>query len=1242
MESVSIGKKLGIVSLVFVLLVVLIIVSLPLWMPLAVGPVLKRFGVDYDSYERLGYARLALDGVHYTNDRVQVRARRVEAFTPTGWLWQSWRGRSEVDYVAVDDWRVEIEEKEEAPEAEPEEPERDVSVVEIVEQIEDVLPTIIEWAPRARLGSGELSFADRTVDVRGATWREGLVNAEVFDRTLEEVVKFEGDVSGGLPFVLNGRTDPFPLEISVSASRAEAGLAIRSEAHLAGNLLTAEAEFPREGYWPERARLRADDFHVPPDYLDLEGYEEVIGSLLFEWRAGRFTAEVDGRAEPVEGHEMHLPPLNVDASARGDLESFVVETLEIQTPWLVATLSDPVAMNYGGELLTETSVFQLAADLTEQPFVDLRGRVRGDVEISPGAERFPRVEFALTAEQLAGYDVELERVQLDGNLRWPELAVTDLILSGAGESQLAVSANMNLDTLEIDDGRAEGEVWPELVARWLPDDLGFSSIQLAAEFDGPVADLRHGGKVQASEVLTPATHLIDGQVDWEGRMASLSEFALELLAGAGRFTLQGSSEVEENRFGLILDHVRLERDDEPIFESVTESRLFAEWNEEEPFAISLDQLHWTGPGRELAVSGTVAWPERGTFSAKAENLTTALLTDFLDIEPGSVVLSSAEVDGNWEEGPIEFGALAEVRMDVGEASDILFEIDARGEPEQVRVERLRATSDGEPLASAEGILPIAVHPGREPLLNLRESGEIDVRARTDPGAAFWSQVGELTGIFLENPELSLEVTGTPYQPSGNVQGGARLVRLRAFKDKEADQEAPVLEDLRLATVFNEGRIRMEELSLRVEEQLVELEALLPMGTRVWRRLVQEGEMPDWSRASGRLVIPEAEVAAFTRFAPGLLSPQGTLQADVDILPGGKLDGMITLEDAATRPLMPFGSIREATARIALKGRTAHLEEISAVVGGERLLVTGEIEIPFEQPLAFDVGVKGENLPLARRPGVVVRGDLDLRARSEEGKRPIISGRVDLHDSFYVAHLRLMPTGAVATPERRPPFFSIEQEPIADWRLNVDLRGPGFLNVRGPIFQGEISANFTLSGTLEEPRAIGAATIDEGRVRFPFATMTIDQGEIALRQENPFQPQLFIVGSGRTFGYELTLEVTGTAETPVIEFMGNPPVSTEQALLMVTTGEVPRDEIRFTTQQRATRFAVFFGQNLLYQLTGDDAAGDRLVIRSGEQVSEGGRETVSIEYKLTERWSLTGEYDRFDEYNAGVKWNIFSR
>lgn len=58
--------------------------------------------------------------------------------------------------------------------------------------------------------------------------------------------------------------------------------------------------------------------------------------------------------------------------------------------------------------------------------------------------------------------------------------------------------------------------------------------------------------------------------------------------------------------------------------------------------------------------------------------------------------------------------------------------------------------------------------------------------------------------------------------------------------------------------------------------------------------------------------------------------------------------------------------------------------------------------------------------------------------------------------------------------------------------------------------------------------------------------------------------------------------------------------------------------------------------------GSDPSKERLTIRSGESISESGRLTYSVEYRLTDRWSIIGEYDEFNAFNTDLKWKVFTR
>jgi translocation and assembly module TamB len=161
------------------------------------------------------------------------------------------------------------------------------------------------------------------------------------------------------------------------------------------------------------------------------------------------------------------------------------------------------------------------------------------------------------------------------------------------------------------------------------------------------------------------------------------------------------------------------------------------------------------------------------------------------------------------------------------------------------------------------------------------------------------------------------------------------------------------------------------------------------------------------------------------------------------------------------------------------------------------------------------------------------------------------------------------------------------------------------------------------------------------VRFPFATLPVTQGIITLTSENPYHPQVAVAAGARTFGYDIKMDITGSADAPVIQFSSTPPLSSEQILLMISAGELPRGELNFSSVQKAQRLALFIGKDLLSEL-GFAGDANRLTIRSGEDISEAGKPTYSVEYKLRENWSVIGEYDRFNDFNLMLKWRLYSK
>jgi translocation and assembly module TamB len=381
--------------------------------------------------------------------------------------------------------------------------------------------------------------------------------------------------------------------------------------------------------------------------------------------------------------------------------------------------------------------------------------------------------------------------------------------------------------------------------------------------------------------------------------------------------------------------------------------------------------------------------------------------------------------------------------------------------------------------------------------------------------------------------------------------------------------------------------------------------------------------------------------------PDILAPQGEFSVKLGLKRGGKISGEMDFENVTTRPLATLGPMRNVHATALLENDEITLTNAAANIGGQPIRLHGDVQLGEnfwrnKSLPPFQLYVSGTNVPLVRQANVLVRADLNVAITNYVATNAIVAGTVKLRDSFFLSNLKDLAPGKVAAPERRPPYFSIEAEPFANWRLALQVTGEKFLKVQSPLFRGVVSTTMQLEGTLKEPLALGEARINSGNVTFPFGSLAVQQGFVSLTSANPYHPQLFVNATAQRLGYDIKMEATGPADQPIVQFSSSPPLSSEDIVLMLTTGRSPQGIANAGTRQRAQGIAVFVGKNLLSEFGIGGGGEDRLTVRSGEQVTEAGKPTYEVEYKLTDEWSLVGEYDRFGDYNAGLKWRIYSK
>lgn len=1200
------------------------ILLVPFWLSGPLRLIAPRFGLDYARYERIGYNRFALHEVVLTRPTVTIKLARIEGDTPLLWSWRHLRGRSAP--VTASSWEVHVR-----PPGVPRAARRAPGGwLPLRARLQRIAAQLERWLPEARVGAGVVSWPRGEIRVESAAWRdrELRVKALGFRRLLADVdLKFgERDA---MELRAQDRVRNVAVQLrSLGADVSGAVSAFDQDAALS-------AEFREAGWMPAKAVVDAPGLAIPAERLRLgEHYQPVSGRLHVSWRENHFLADAALHAKPTGTSER--PPLDVAVKARGDTAAITIETLQLRAPGISAELNRPVTIDRTGALREEAAAFAIQANLEEQPWISATGAVQGQARILRREQGMPaEVEFEVAAARIAAGEMNVAAAEIVGRLQWPALSFTRLRVEGAAGDELRGYGGWNFRSRELGESRITGSISRETIARWIPPSVQFASIAVDARAQGPLAKVVHSGRLEVEALRYAKFHPAAVRLNWAGVEGRVETVDAEVRFPTSQLAVGGSVDPEQAR----LERLEFRVGGREVLR--LESPAQVSWSPR----LALDDLRLRGPTASLDAS--LSWAEQGSLQLALRGFPSEWIASVHPLPAAQWDVQSLAFSGEWRDGPMVFSTAGGAALMLGNGRKAVVNLSARGSAEGVVLEALRVMEGDSPVLNATGRVPVTFRPTQAPLVRVDPEGELEMEASSVPNAAFWQQLATLAGVELRAPELVARLDGTWKRPRGQVELRAERVVTDPARFR---RPLPSVENVNVAVSGDGDGIRLDRVSFAVEQQRIMASGFLPIAEGGWAELARNPLPALRKSAAIRIEIPDAEVRMFARFLPAALAPAGRLSADLRV-ERGSLGGFVRLRDAASRPLGPLGILQDINADVEFEDRVIRLREVRALAGGRPIRLAGTVEIPAQDWLAgsasaaprYDVTLVGENLPFVRQSGLLLRGDVDLKLQSPVEGPPAITGKVTLRDSLFLADVRaFLPQGGAASPSRRPPYFSVDTAPLNTWGLNVSVVGSRFIRMRMPVFAGVASARFTLSGTLGEPRAIGDATVDEGQVLMPFASFDVTQGVVRLTEESPYEPTIFLRGSGRHWGYDLNLEVVGKASAPKITFSSNPALDSDDVLLMVMTGAAPRDEVTSSLTHRAVQIGAFFGQTVVGSLTGSGARPDRLSIESGERISRQGKETYEIEYKLNNRWTVTGEYDEYDEYNAGFKWRISPR
>jgi translocation and assembly module TamB len=1202
-------KRFLIWTVVVLAVVIAGLAALPIWFPWILRPIAKHYGFSYRSYERVSYGRFAVAEVTYTNRNIRVRAQRIELLLPTTWLFRLASHGGKETFVAGENWELAIQAKQSGVNR------RQRSVHEIVREVQNVVAEVQHWVPAASLTNGVILVQGERVALPQATWQGTNVSAQLGLPKITNSLTMRAEASPRRPWSISFEMTPLKgaVDVVVNASN----VLVKGRGMVGTNEITLGADFGPEGILPRTASVEAPAFALQKELVSVESLSRLSGSARARWNDPRFEVDVAGWLEARGGEGV----LQFALQAHGTTNQAEVSHLEITGPGVTAKLSRPVAVPFQGE--QPPAVLDVEADLSRQPWTNLTGTVRGQVTFVPTTNRFPRTEFSVSGSDISGHGVRAKSITAAGLIAWPRVELREAMVEfpEKGRATLVVHGDLREKTIGNLDLNVTGSAFEPWGAN---GGIHLSSVRVRAQ--GPVTNLAYMVEAAGRTTTNRWLNALDVEAKVRGFGRTIGEASVIAKAKESIASMRLSGIVGGATNQVKVEEMRFERGATEILRLKEPATITIEKATNSSFGLQATPLKFSGSNTVLSASTDTMWPVRGVVACEIRKLQLEDFAAFLSSDLHTLTIEAADVSAHWDNGPVLGFARLDGNYTAGEQFHASCEVAAL--EGGVTITNLLVWSEAAPVIYARGTLPLRIRPV-EGIANV-PGREIDIMLGTERDPAFWERLGKLIGVKLSDPEIEGRISGDWNAPRGEIK--AAIAKVETMR---ANATLPPITDIRLTAELDRRLVRIPELQARIEGQPVRFSGQLPLREKV--------EMPDWTNAQGRLTIESAVLAPFARYYPKLLAPAGEIDAEIN-LEAGNMSGHVTITNATTQPLGNFGALRDVSARLELDGRVVRLEEGRARLAGEPILASGFIKVASNSLRTlppFQINLVATNVALVRQPETVIRSDLDLALIHASTNAPVVSGTVVLRESFYLSDLESLVPGSVTQPELRPPYFSIETEPLADWQLNLHVTGRDFMKMRTPFVRGTVSADFRLEGTLREPIAAGEVRMTSGAVEFPFGTLSVKQARAWVTREQPFRPQIYMNASAKRFGYDVTLEVTGTANKPVLQFSSLPSLASDKVFLMLTAGEIPRDEITFSTQQKAQRFAVYVGSKVLNSL-GFGGTSERLTIRSGEEISESGTQTYDVEYKLTDRWAVVGQYDRFNAFNVSIKRRIFSR
>ena len=398
-----------------------------------------------------------------------------------------------------------------------------------------------------------------------------------------------------------------------------------------------------------------------------------------------------------------------------------------------------------------------------------------------------------------------------------------------------------------------------------------------------------------------------------------------------------------------------------------------------------------------------------------------------------------------------------------------------------------------------------------------------------------------------------------------------------------------------------------------------------------------------------------------------LTCTGQIQFDLDSrihAPGSNSYGEVRLVNAGLHTsALPFG-LDKTNGIFSVGQRRVEIKSFEGQSGGGTVSLRGGLT--FRPSLHVDLGLTGKSVRLRLPEGVraILDSNLTLAGDAQEAK---LSGTVE------VQRISLTPDFDLDHSIRKQ-FFAEEEPPVSPdefaqhVRLELSLESVPEIDVVSTRVSLQGNASLRVAGTLAEPVILGRANLMSGDLFLGGNRYVMQNGAIDFVNPVRTEPLVSVRAQTKINQYLINLNIEGPADRLNITFTSEPPLAPSDIISLLAfgnTGEANPSNLLIdgamgaqsalvqglgsAVTNRVQRFAGLSYFSVNPALGGSDQnTGARVIVQhrvtsnlvvtySGD-VTSTQDQTMQLEYRFNNRWSLSGLRDQNGGFGATVSFH----